>query len=58
VAGDPKYGDEVANKALRQRGLKRLFLHAAELAFRLPDGPDYTLTAPLPPELAAVLDRL
>ena len=58
VAGDPKYGDEAANKALRKQGLKRLFLHAAELAFRLPEGPDYTLTAPLPPELAAVLDRL
>ena len=58
VAGDPKYGDEEANRILRERGLRRLFLHAAEFSFRLPDGTDYTIAAPLPPELVAVLDRL
>ena len=58
VAGDPKYGDEDANRRLRECGLRRLFLHAAEFSFRLPDGPDYTISAPLPPELVAVLDRL
>jgi 23S rRNA pseudouridine955/2504/2580 synthase len=58
VAGDPKYGDEAANKRLRECGLRRLFLHAAEFSFRLPEGPEYLLSAALPPELAAVLDRL
>jgi 23S rRNA pseudouridine955/2504/2580 synthase len=58
VAGDPKYGDEAANKRLRECGLRRLFLHAVELGFRLPEGPEYLLSAALPPELAAVLDRL
>ncbi|HET9483067.1 MAG TPA: RluA family pseudouridine synthase [Xanthomonadales bacterium] len=58
VAGDDKYGDAAANRALRERGLRRLFLHAAEFAFRLPDGGDYHLDAPLPDELARVLEAL
>lgn len=60
VAGDPKYGDEAANRRLReQAGLKRMFLHASTLEFSLDDGrTPYLLNAPLPPELAAVLDRL
>ena len=59
VAGDDKYGDEVANKALRQLGLKRLFLHACALTF-LPheDAPPLRVEAPLPPELMALLRRL
>jgi len=60
VAGDDKYGDETANRKLReQAGLKRLFLHAASLEFALDGGKQpYRLTAPLAPELVAVLDRL
>ena len=60
VAGDDKYGDPDANKRLRdQAGLRRLFLHATSLAFALDDGRSpYVLTAPLAPELSAVLDRL
>jgi len=60
VAGDDKYGDAEAGRRLReQAGLKRLFLHAASLSFRLEDGKvPYLLNAPLAPELAAVLDRL
>jgi 23S rRNA pseudouridine955/2504/2580 synthase len=57
VAGDEKYGDAEANKALRKLGLRRLFLHAAEFSFELP-GARYDLSAPLPPELKEVLDRL
>ncbi|HVF33839.1 MAG TPA: RluA family pseudouridine synthase [Candidatus Saccharimonadia bacterium] len=56
VAGDDKYGDAEANRRLREHGLRRLFLHAAELAFELPDGTRYHLAAPLPDELARVLD--
>ena len=60
VAGDDKYGDEAANKRLRDNaGLKRLFLHASTLSFALDGGKTpYLLNAPLAPELAAVLDRL
>ena len=60
VAGDDKYGDEAANKRLRDNaGLKRLFLHASTLSFALDGGrTPYLLNAPLAPELAAVLDRL
>jgi 23S rRNA pseudouridine955/2504/2580 synthase len=36
VLGDDKYGDFELNKALRKRGLKRMFLHAAKLSFAHP----------------------
>jgi 23S rRNA pseudouridine955/2504/2580 synthase len=60
IAGDDKYGDPEVNKRLRdQAGLKRLFLHAASLEFALDDGKTpYVLSAPLPPDLLAVLDKL
>lgn len=60
VAGDDKYGDEAANKRLReQAGLKRMFLHSASLEFALDGGAaPYLLTAPLPGELIDVLDHL
>ena len=60
VAGDDKYGDEAANRRLReQAGLKRLFLHAATLEFALDGGQaPYLLSAPLAPDLVDVLDRL
>jgi 23S rRNA pseudouridine955/2504/2580 synthase len=60
VAGDDKYGDEAANRKLReQASLKRLFLHAATLEFALDAGKQrYALSAPLAPDLVAVLDRL
>ncbi len=60
IAGDDKYGDEAANKRLREQvGLKRLFLHASTLEFALDGGKaPYRLNAPLAPELVEVLDRL
>jgi 23S rRNA pseudouridine955/2504/2580 synthase len=60
IAGDDKYGDEAANKRLRdQAGLKRLFLHASTLEFALDGGKaPYLLNAPLAPDLVDVLDRL
>jgi 23S rRNA pseudouridine955/2504/2580 synthase len=60
VAGDEKYGEREANRALReQAGLKRLFLHAASLRFALKDGSvPYVLNAPLAEDLRAALDRL
>jgi 23S rRNA pseudouridine955/2504/2580 synthase len=59
VAGDEKYGDKDANKALRASGVKRLFLHAASLRFALKDGEQpYVLNAPLPDDLRRALDAL
>ncbi|RIK35495.1 MAG: RluA family pseudouridine synthase, partial [Chloroflexi bacterium] len=53
VAGDWLYG---ATRG--ELGLKRHFLHARELAFRLPSGRDIHLESPLPADLQAVLDAL
>jgi 23S rRNA pseudouridine955/2504/2580 synthase len=57
VAGDQKYGDREKDAKLKAYGLSRMFLHAASLTFRRGDEP-FTATAPLPPELQAVLDAL
>jgi 23S rRNA pseudouridine955/2504/2580 synthase len=54
IAGDDKYGDFTLNRSLAKRGLKRMFLHAARLAFHHPlSGEHITVDAPLPPELAS-----
>lgn len=55
LAGDEKYGDEDFNRKLRKRGLTRLFLHAAHFQFELGEN-SYSFSAPLPPELARVID--
>ncbi|CAN0408132.1 unnamed protein product, partial [Phaeothamnion confervicola] len=39
-------------------GLKRQFLHAAELGLTLPNGERRVFTAPLPDDLRDALDRL
>ena len=59
ILGDPKYGDETANRSFREFGLRRLFLHAADIDFTWPDGAGrVAVTAPLPDELVRTLDRL
>ena len=58
VAGDDKYGDAACNAALRARGLQRMFLHAHSISFEWPGGVPFSASAPLPPDLAAVLERL
>jgi 23S rRNA pseudouridine955/2504/2580 synthase len=59
VAGDDKYGDDAFNRGLRALGLTRMFLHASSLSFTWPQsGEPFSVNAPLPPELKAVLDRL
>jgi 23S rRNA pseudouridine955/2504/2580 synthase len=58
VAGDDKYGDAAFNDELRVLGLKRMFLHAHSLSFSWPHGADFSINAPLPPQLAAVIDQL
>ena len=57
VAGDEKYGTRDGNIRLRESGLRRLFLHAARFEFAR-NGKTYSFSAPLAPELAAVLDEL
>ncbi|WP_060974854.1 RluA family pseudouridine synthase [Neisseria mucosa] len=53
IAGDERYGDYQANKRLQKLGLKRMFLHAAELHFDHPlTGEKLILKAPLPQDLA------
>ncbi len=59
IAGDERYGDYQANKRLQKLGLKRMFLHAAELQLAHPlSGEPLTLHAELPDELQRLLARL
>jgi 23S rRNA pseudouridine955/2504/2580 synthase len=58
VAGDEKYGLRESNQRLRDFGLRRLFLHATRFEFSRPNGKNYSFSAPLAPELSAVLDAL
>lgn len=54
IAGDDRYGDPEFNKLARQRGLKRMFLHARSIEFTLPSlNQRIAVTAPLDPELEA-----
>ena len=53
IAGDERYGDYQANKRLQKLGLRRMFLHAAELHLDHPlTGEPLHLKAELPQELA------
>lgn len=59
IAGDDKYGDFELNRALKKRGLKRMFLHAARLEMRHPlSGLPLKLEAPLAEDLQGFLDTL
>src|SRR6202043_3351486 len=59
LLGDDKYGDRERNAELKSKGLKRTFLHAQSVAFEWPDsGVPFHVSAPLPAELAGVLDAI
>ena len=59
IAGDDKYGDFAWNRELSRNGLKRMFLHAAELDVEHPlTGEPIRLRAPLSPELSGYLERI
>jgi 23S rRNA pseudouridine955/2504/2580 synthase len=59
LLGDDKYGDRERNADLKSHGLKRTFLHAQSVAFEWPgSGVPFHVSAPLPAELAAVLDAI
>jgi 23S rRNA pseudouridine955/2504/2580 synthase len=52
ILGDDKYGDFELNRKLRRMGLKRMFLHAASVAFPHPStGEPMRIEAPLPADL-------
>lgn len=58
IAGDDKYGDAAFNREMAEWGLKRLFLHAAELRFTLPDSVTIHVEAPLDENLQNLLKSL
>ncbi|MBT6038504.1 MAG: RluA family pseudouridine synthase [Halieaceae bacterium] len=55
ILGDAKYADDAADRLAEKLRLKRLFLHAASLSFRL-DEQNYSLQAALPLELQRLID--
>ena len=55
ILGDTKYGSEEQLALAKAHGLKRLFLHAQRLEFRL-GGRPYRFEAPLDDELSTVCD--
>jgi 23S rRNA pseudouridine955/2504/2580 synthase len=59
VAGDPRYGDFEKNRVHRKAfGIKRTFLHAADLDLDLGKGGKLSFHAPLPKDLSSVIERL
>jgi 23S rRNA pseudouridine955/2504/2580 synthase len=59
VLGDQKYGDAAANKAMKDKGLNRLFLHAYKIGLRWPgEKREMVVKAPLPESLNQVLSKL
>ena len=58
LIGDDKYGTEQCNKAMRGKGIKRLFLHASRLEVPLPDGERIDIRAALPDDLERGLRQL
>jgi len=59
ILGDPKYGDEAANRLMRNLGLRRLFLHAASLRFDWPGvRGSFFVEVPLPTELQSLIGTL
>lgn len=59
VCGDSMYGDKKTNENLRELGLTRQFLHAAELTFKIPrNQKELHLKAELPKDLNDVLKKL
>ena len=56
IVGDERYGNDDMNKLFSIKGYKRMFLHAANLAFKHPvSGEELTFIAPLPDQLTKLL---
>jgi len=58
IVGDERYGAAETNKTFSQKGYKRLFLHAEQLAFTHPgNGTKLQFNAPLPDDLQQLLNN-
>jgi 23S rRNA pseudouridine955/2504/2580 synthase len=58
ILGDDKYGDFALNHDMVKQGVKRLFLHAARLAFKHPlSAENMRLESPLPGDMSAFIDK-
>lgn len=57
IAGDEKYGDREFNKEMREKGLKRVFLHSHSVAFVLGEA-SIKAIAPLDESLEEVVGQL
>ena len=57
ILGDSKYETDLSRQLASEVNLKRLFLHARAISFKL-DGERYQLSCPLDAELESVLERL
>ncbi|MDQ7091332.1 MAG: 23S rRNA pseudouridine(955/2504/2580) synthase RluC [Methylococcales bacterium] len=58
IIADERYGDRSINQQFKQKGYKRLFLHAKSLRFPHPStGEIITLDAPLPSSLTTLLNH-
>lgn len=58
IIGDDKYGTDPVNRDMKSYGIRRLFLHAAELRVPLPSGGRKIFHAPLGDELERSLKQL
>ena len=58
IVGDERYGLDDTNKHFKNKGYKRMFLHAQTLRFEHPvTGIAMIVTAPLPPQLDKLLEN-
>lgn len=58
IIGDDKYTPDDVNSEMKEFGINRLFLHAAELRFPLPSGGRQVVKAPLEKPLLNALKKL
>ena len=59
IAQDDKYGDQLFDKLMKEKGLNRLFLHAKSITFTNPTTNEIQkVVAPLPIELGDFLNKL
>lgn len=58
IIGDDKYGVDEQNREMKSLGIRRLFLHAAELRLTLPNGERLKVEAPLESQLSDGLTKL
>lgn len=58
VAADEKYGDKKFNAEMKVLGLKRLFLHAANIEFEIPEKKKISVEATIDPDLKQFLSKI